>query len=127
VFDGKPSGMVLVMDFDSADAISGMFKSEDYAALVPVRDKGFAEMNIQLTHEMSIPDLSNHGTKGARQWGFFPRNGISRCGKNRACSESLLESAGYFRAIQLAESGGHSTTEFKRLYEYPTQRLQLGC
>ena len=52
MFDGKPSGMVLVMDFDSADAISGMFKSEDYATLIPVRDKGFAEMNIQLTHEM---------------------------------------------------------------------------
>jgi len=49
---GKPSGMVLVMDFDSADAITTMFGSEDYAALVPLRDRGFAEMNIQLTHEM---------------------------------------------------------------------------
>ena len=49
---GKPSGMVLVMDFDSADAIAGMFESDDYAALIPVRDKGFTEMNIQLTHEM---------------------------------------------------------------------------
>jgi uncharacterized protein (DUF1330 family) len=44
--------MVLVMDFDSADAIGGMFKSDDYAALIPARDKGFAEMNIQLTREM---------------------------------------------------------------------------
>jgi uncharacterized protein (DUF1330 family) len=41
VLHGKPSGMVLVMDFDSAEAVTGMF---DY--------KGFAEMNIQLTHEM---------------------------------------------------------------------------
>ena len=49
---GSPSGMVLVMDFDSADAITTMFESDDYAALVPVRDRGFAEMNIQLTHEM---------------------------------------------------------------------------
>ena len=49
---GNPSGMVLVMDFDSADAITTMFESDDYAALVPVRDRGFAEMNIQLTHEM---------------------------------------------------------------------------
>jgi uncharacterized protein (DUF1330 family) len=49
---GKTSGMILVMDFDSSDAITGMFESEDYAALVPVRDKGFSEMNIQLTHEM---------------------------------------------------------------------------
>jgi hypothetical protein len=29
-----------------------MFESDDYAALVPVRDKGFSEMNIQLTQEM---------------------------------------------------------------------------
>jgi hypothetical protein len=29
-----------------------MFKSDDYAALIPARDKGFAEMNIQLTREM---------------------------------------------------------------------------
>ena len=52
VIQGRSSGMVLVMDFDSADAISGMFESEDYAALVPVRNRGFAEMNILLTREM---------------------------------------------------------------------------
>ena len=52
VIHGKPNGMVLVMDFDSADEIAGMFESEDYAALIPVRDRGFAEMNIQLTREM---------------------------------------------------------------------------
>jgi uncharacterized protein (DUF1330 family) len=49
---GSPSGMVLVMDFDSADAISEMFQSDDYAALVPARDRGFSEMNILLTNEM---------------------------------------------------------------------------
>ena len=49
---GKPSGMVLVMDFDSADAITAMFESDGYAALVPARDRGFTEMNIQLTQEM---------------------------------------------------------------------------
>ena len=52
VIHGNPSGMVLVMDFDSADAITGLFESEDYAALVPVRNRGFAEMNILLTREM---------------------------------------------------------------------------
>ena len=52
VIHGNPSGMVLVMDFDSAEAISAMFESDDYAALLPVRDRGFAEMNILLTHEM---------------------------------------------------------------------------
>ena len=52
VIHGKPSGMILVMDFDSDEAITGLFECEDYAALVPIRDKGFAEMNIQLTHAM---------------------------------------------------------------------------
>jgi hypothetical protein len=29
-----------------------MFESDEYRALVPVRDRGFAEMNILITHEM---------------------------------------------------------------------------
>lgn len=52
VIDGKPSGMVLVMDFDSNEAITALFASDEYAALIPGRDKGFAEMNILLTNEM---------------------------------------------------------------------------
>jgi uncharacterized protein (DUF1330 family) len=52
VIHGNSSGMVLVMDFDSADAISGMFESEGYAALIPARNRGFAEMNILLTRAM---------------------------------------------------------------------------
>jgi uncharacterized protein (DUF1330 family) len=52
VIRGNRSGMVLVMDFGSADAITAMFESNDYAALVPVRDRGFAEMNILLTQQM---------------------------------------------------------------------------
>ena len=48
---GSPSGMTLVMDFDSSDAIEAMFESED-AALRPARDRGSAEMNILLTHTM---------------------------------------------------------------------------
>ena len=52
VIDGKPSGMVLVMDFDSDEAITAVFESDEYAALVPVRDQGFAEMNILSTHDM---------------------------------------------------------------------------
>ena len=49
---GNPSGMVLVMDFDSAAAITAMFESDEYAALIPTRDRGFVEMNILLTNEM---------------------------------------------------------------------------
>ena len=52
VVHGRPNGMVLVMDFESADAVIEMFNSDDYAALVPVRDKGFVEMNIQIAREL---------------------------------------------------------------------------
>ena len=49
---GNASGMVLVMDFDSAEAVVAMFESAEYAALVPIRDRGFAKMDILLSHEM---------------------------------------------------------------------------
>ena len=52
VIRGNPSGMVLVMDFDSDEAITALFESDEYAALIPIRDQGFTEMNILLTHEM---------------------------------------------------------------------------
>ena len=52
VIHGNPSEMVLVMDFNSPAAITGMFEAEDYAALIPVLDRGFTEMNIVLTREM---------------------------------------------------------------------------
>ena len=49
---GNPSGMVLVMDYDSADAITELFESDEYAALIPARDRGFSDMNVLLTNEM---------------------------------------------------------------------------
>ena len=52
VVNGRPAGMVLVMDFESADAVTATFESGEYRALVPVRDRGFAEMNILITNEM---------------------------------------------------------------------------
>jgi uncharacterized protein (DUF1330 family) len=52
VVNGRPSGMVLVMDFDSADSVDAMFESDDYRELVPVRDRGFEEMNILITQGM---------------------------------------------------------------------------
>jgi uncharacterized protein (DUF1330 family) len=51
VIHGNPTGIALVMDFDSADAITKLFQSDDYAALVPVRDRGFAEVNILVTQD----------------------------------------------------------------------------
>jgi uncharacterized protein (DUF1330 family) len=52
VVNGRPAGMVLVMDFDSADSVAAMFESDEYNALVPARDRGFSEMNILITHGM---------------------------------------------------------------------------
>ena len=52
VVHGSPSGMVLAMDFDSAESVTAMFESDDHAALIPVRDQGFKEMNILLTQWM---------------------------------------------------------------------------
>jgi uncharacterized protein (DUF1330 family) len=52
VVNGRPAGMVLVMDFESTDAVTAIFESDDYRALVPVRDRGFSEMNILITETM---------------------------------------------------------------------------
>ena len=52
VLNGRPSGMTLVMDFESAEAITEMFDSDDYKALVETRDRGFTEMNILVAQEM---------------------------------------------------------------------------
>ena len=52
VVTGRAARMVLVMDFESADTLGAMFESDEYRALVPVRDRGFAEMNILITQEM---------------------------------------------------------------------------
>ncbi|MBI1417679.1 MAG: DUF1330 domain-containing protein [Limimaricola sp.] len=52
VINGNHSGMVMVMDFDSPETIARIFMSDAYAALMPVRDKGFAEMNILMTSGM---------------------------------------------------------------------------
>jgi len=52
VINGDSSGMVLVMDFDSAETVTTMFEADSYASLIPVRDRGFLEMNILLTQDM---------------------------------------------------------------------------
>ena len=52
VIHGNPNGMTLVMDFESAEAITTLFNSEEYASLVPVRDQGFTEMNILIANEI---------------------------------------------------------------------------
>ena len=52
VINGTPSGMVMVMDFDSIDVVTALFASDEYATLLPVRDQGFSSMNILLAQDM---------------------------------------------------------------------------
>jgi len=52
VINGRPAGMTLVMDFESEQAVTDLFASDAYQALVPVRDRGFSEMNILVSHGM---------------------------------------------------------------------------
>ena len=49
---GRPSGMVLVMDFPNEETATDLFASEAYQALVETRDKGFSEMNILIAGDM---------------------------------------------------------------------------
>jgi uncharacterized protein (DUF1330 family) len=52
VVNGRPSGMVLVMDFPSEQDVEELFASDAYEALVETRDKGFSEMNMLIAGEM---------------------------------------------------------------------------
>lgn len=52
VVNGRPSGMVLVMDFPDPQAATDLFASDAYQELVETRDKGFTEMNILITGDM---------------------------------------------------------------------------
>jgi uncharacterized protein (DUF1330 family) len=52
VIAGTQAGMAMVMDFESADIITDLFASSEYAALLPARDRGFTDMNILVTQEM---------------------------------------------------------------------------
>ena len=52
VLNGNPAGLTLVMDFGSPEAITELFASDAYAALIPTRDTGFQEMNILMTRSM---------------------------------------------------------------------------
>ena len=49
---GRSYGIVLVMDFESKDAVTKLFASDDYKALIPHRDKGFSNITIGLGDEM---------------------------------------------------------------------------
>jgi uncharacterized protein (DUF1330 family) len=46
------TAVVLVMDFESAEAIQGVFASDAYKALIADRDKGFANIEILITEPL---------------------------------------------------------------------------
>lgn len=52
IVNGRPSGMVLVMDFPSEQTVEDLFASDAYEALIETRDKGFSEMNMLIAGEM---------------------------------------------------------------------------
>lgn len=43
------TAMALVMDFESTEAITGVFAGDDYQALIPDRDKAFSNLEILIT------------------------------------------------------------------------------
>ena len=45
------TAMALVMDFDSAAAITDAFASDDYQTLVPDRDKAFSNLEILVAED----------------------------------------------------------------------------
>ncbi len=46
-------GVMLVMEFPSAQAIRDVFESDAYAAIVPLRERGFKFMNIVIAEAQS--------------------------------------------------------------------------
>ena len=46
------TGIVLVMDFESAESISAVFDSDDYQMLSADRDQGFSNVEILITENM---------------------------------------------------------------------------
>jgi uncharacterized protein (DUF1330 family) len=52
VVTGEPTGLVMAMDFATAGAVTTVFASDEYAALLPFRDRGFASINIWLAQDM---------------------------------------------------------------------------
>lgn len=52
VIHGRPSGVVLVMDFPSAEAIESVFASDSYGKMIRVRERAFLEINILITSDM---------------------------------------------------------------------------
>lgn len=53
----RGTGIVLIMDFENADSISGVIASDDYLSLIADRDEGFSNIEILIAEEM--PSLAS--------------------------------------------------------------------
>jgi uncharacterized protein (DUF1330 family) len=42
-------GMLLVMNFESAKAIEGIFSSKEYKEIIPFRDRGFKKIDVVIS------------------------------------------------------------------------------
>jgi uncharacterized protein (DUF1330 family) len=52
---GDPeTGIVLVMDFQHAESISGVVASDDYQKLIADRDEGFSNIQMLITEDMPL-------------------------------------------------------------------------
>ena len=50
----RGTGIVLVMDFETAESISGIFAFESYLNLIADRDEGFSDIEILITTDMPL-------------------------------------------------------------------------
>ncbi len=50
----RGTGIVLVMDFETAESISGIFASESYLSLITDRDEGFSDIEILIATDMPL-------------------------------------------------------------------------
>lgn len=52
VAGGSTAANVLVMDFRDIDTLRDVFESDEYKALIPARDSGFAYIDILITEDL---------------------------------------------------------------------------
>ena len=52
VAGGPDTGFIFIMDFDSAASMRTVFDSDEYAALIPIRDKAFTQIDILITEDL---------------------------------------------------------------------------
>ena len=52
------SSFIFVVDYPDRDAIDRVFKSTEYEAIIPVRDKAFSQYNISIIETRDLPEFA---------------------------------------------------------------------